>query len=105
MLNRLYVKSPGIVLHHVVILICYIAALVKTVGVPLLSFALVCELHSAFMHLRKLMSMSGYSLQLSPAYRLVWRLQWIAFAVARAIPHPMVLILTYQGRQLFVQQV
>ncbi|KAJ0407951.1 hypothetical protein ATCC90586_006323 [Pythium insidiosum] len=32
-LNRLYIKSPGIVAHHVVILICYISALTKTVGV------------------------------------------------------------------------
>lgn len=101
MLNRLYIKAPGIVAHHVVILICYISALTKTVGVPLLSLALICELHSAFMHLRKLMSMSGYSLQAPSAYRLVWAGQWITFAAARMLPHIAVTILTYQGYSLF----
>ncbi|KAF4323753.1 hypothetical protein BBO99_00000875 [Phytophthora kernoviae] len=64
-LNGLYAKSPGIILHHVVVLICYISALTKTVGVPLLSFALVCELHSVFMHARKLLTMSNYSVEQS----------------------------------------
>ncbi|KAL4096208.1 hypothetical protein PRIC1_009570 [Phytophthora ramorum] len=31
-LNGLYVKSPGIILHHVVVLVCYISALTKTWG-------------------------------------------------------------------------
>ncbi|TMW60451.1 hypothetical protein Poli38472_000493 [Pythium oligandrum] len=100
-LNRLYIKSPGIVAHHVVILICYISALTKTVGVPLLSLALICELHSVFMHLRKLMSMSSYRLDLSSSYRLVWSLQWVSFLLARVIPHVAVMLLAYQGRELF----
>lgn len=105
-LNRLYVKSPGIVWHHVVILICYISALVKTVGVALLSFALLCELHSAFMHLRKLMSMSGVSsIAQSPALHAVWLVQWVAFAAARTVPHVKVLKLTYGGRDLFEHKV
>jgi hypothetical protein len=103
MLNRLYIKAPGIVAHHVVILICYISALTKTVGVPLLSLALMCELHSAFMHLRKLMSMSGYTLATSPAYRLVWTLQWVAFLITRLVPHVAVTVFTYQGMALFSQ--
>ncbi|KAJ0404771.1 hypothetical protein P43SY_005595 [Pythium insidiosum] len=78
-LNRLYIKSPGIVAHHVVILICYISALTKTVGVPLLSLALACELHSAFMHLRKLMAMSGYSIPHSRLFGLVWVFFGMAF--------------------------
>ncbi|POM68322.1 membrane protein [Phytophthora palmivora] len=103
-LNRLYVKSPGIILHHVVVLICYISALTKTVGVPLLSFALVCELHSVFMHARKLLTMSNNSVQQSPLLRWVWRAQWISFAIARFLPHVVVAMLTYQGRDLFAQQ-
>lgn len=104
-LHRLYIKSPGIVAHHVVILICYISALTKTVGVPLLSLALICELHSAFMHLRKLMSMSNYSVTASSAYKWIWYLQWTAFLLARTIPHAGVAWLVYQARGVFVQPV
>ncbi|KAL3673826.1 hypothetical protein V7S43_001516 [Phytophthora oleae] len=68
-LNGLYIKFPGIILHHVVVLICYISALTKTTGVPLLSLALICELHSVFMHARKLLTMSSYSVQQSPLLR------------------------------------
>ncbi|KAG7384246.1 TLC domain-containing protein 1 [Phytophthora pseudosyringae] len=103
-LNGLYVKSPGIILHHVVVLICYISALTKTVGVPLLSLALVCELHSVFMHARKLLTMSNYSVRQSPLLRWVWRAQWVSFAVARILPHMIVAVLTYQARDLFAQQ-
>lgn len=103
-LNRLYVKSLGIVVHHVVILICYICALVKTVGVPLLPIALICEMHSAFMHLRKLMSMSHYSLHSSIIYRLTWAAQWITFVLARVLPHMAVLKLVYEQRNGFGNQ-
>uniref|UniRef100_K3W6M4 TLC domain-containing protein n=1 Tax=Globisporangium ultimum (strain ATCC 200006 / CBS 805.95 / DAOM BR144) TaxID=431595 RepID=K3W6M4_GLOUD len=102
-LHRLYIKSPGIVVHHVVILICYISALTKTVGVPLLSLALICELHSAFMHLRKLMSMSNYSIGASSTYKWVWYLQWATFLLARTVPHAGVTWLVYQARDDFVQ--
>lgn len=105
MLNGLYVKSPGIILHHVVVLICYISALVKTVGVPLLSLALVCELHSVFMHARKLLTMSNYSVRQSALLRWVWRTQWGSFVVARFAPHIVVAVLTYQGKNLFAHQV
>ncbi|KAE8883247.1 hypothetical protein PF005_g13626 [Phytophthora fragariae] len=81
MLNGLYVKSPGIILHHVVVLICYISALVKTVGVPLLSLALQSAL-----------------------LRWVWRTQWGSFVVARFAPHIVVAVLTYQGKNLFAHQ-
>lgn len=100
-LNRLYVKAPGIVVHHVVILICYISALAKTVGVPLLSLALICELHSAFMHLRKLMSMSNYSVAASATYKSVWLLQWAMFVLARVVPHAAVTWLTWDAREVF----
>lgn len=104
-LNRLYIKSPGIVVHHVVILICYIAALTKTAGVPLLCFALVCELHSAFMHLRKLMVMSSFSPKASAVFRWVWAAQWATFMLARFIPHTIITVFTYQGRDLFAHAV
>lgn len=105
MLNGLYVKSPGIVLHHVVVLICYISALSKTVGVPLLSLALVCELHSVFMHARKLLTMSNFTVRHSALLRWVWSAQWGSFVVARFAPHIAAAVLTYQAKDLFVQQV
>ena len=104
-LNRLYIKSPCIILHHVVVLICYISALTRTVGVPLLSFALVCELHSVFMHTRKLLTMSNYSVRQSSFLQWVWWGQWATFALARFVPHVIVTVMTYQARNLFKQQV
>ncbi|KAL3673828.1 hypothetical protein V7S43_001516 [Phytophthora oleae] len=103
-LNGLYIKFPGIILHHVVVLICYISALTKTTGVPLLSLALICELHSVFMHARKLLTMSSYSVQQSPLLRWVWRAQWVSFAVARFLPHVIVAVLTFRARGNFGQQ-
>ncbi|KAK1948449.1 TLC domain-containing protein 2 [Phytophthora citrophthora] len=104
MLNGLYVKSPGIIVHHVVVLICYISALTKTVGVPLLSLALMCELHSVFMHARKLLVMSNFSVQQSSLLRWIWRAQWMSFAVARFLPHMIVAVLTFKARENFVQE-
>lgn len=103
-LNRLYVKSPGIIVHHVVVLICYISALTKTVGVSLLSLALACELQSVFMHARKLLVMSNYSVWQSTLLQWVWRAQWTSFGVARLLPHVAVATLTYRARELFAQQ-
>ncbi|RMX65825.1 hypothetical protein DD238_002981 [Peronospora effusa] len=103
-LNELYIKFPGIVLHHVVVLICYISALIRTIGVPLLSLALVCELHSVFMHTRKLLTMSNYSVRQSSFLQWVWRGQWASFALARFVPHVIVTVMTYQARNLFDQQ-
>ncbi|KAL4152379.1 hypothetical protein PRNP1_009310 [Phytophthora ramorum] len=103
-LNGLYVKSPGIILHHVVVLVCYISALTKTVGVPLLSLALVCELHSVFMHARKMLTMSSYSARQSRLLQWIWRAQWGSFIVARFAPHLIVAVLTYQARDIFAQQ-
>ncbi|CAI5715582.1 unnamed protein product [Hyaloperonospora brassicae] len=103
-LNGLYVKSPDIVFHHVVVLVCYTSALSKTVGVPLLSLALVCELHSVFLHSRKLLTMSNYSARYSRFLRWVWRAQWVFFALARLPLHVFVAVLTYQARSLFARQ-
>lgn len=104
-LNGLYIKSPGIVLHHVVVLICYISALTKTVGVPLLSLALLCELHSVFMHARKLLTMSNVSARQSPLLQMIWLAQWASFAIARFVPHVVVAVLTYQAKELFAHQI
>uniref|UniRef100_M4B1E5 TLC domain-containing protein n=1 Tax=Hyaloperonospora arabidopsidis (strain Emoy2) TaxID=559515 RepID=M4B1E5_HYAAE len=103
-LNRLYIKSSDVVLHHVVVLICYISALTKTVGVPLLSLALVCELHSVLMHARKLLTMSNFSVRQSRFLRWVWLAQWIFFVIARLPLHAVVAVLTYHARSLFAYQ-
>lgn len=103
-LNGLNVKAPVIIVHHVVVLSCYISALTKTVGLPLLSLALFCELHSIFMHARKLLTMSNFSVRQSLLLRWVWRSQWIMFSTARVFSHLIVAVLTYQARLLFAQQ-
>ncbi|KAL0585706.1 hypothetical protein ABG067_004630 [Albugo candida] len=102
-LQGLYVKSPEIIIHHVVVLFCYIAALIKGVGIPLLSLALICELHSASMHVRKLMSLFAFTLS-SSYYRVVWRVQWITFVTTRLLPHLLITAMVYLNKDRFEQQ-
>nr|CCA20312.1 conserved hypothetical protein [Albugo laibachii Nc14]CCA25851.1 conserved hypothetical protein [Albugo laibachii Nc14] len=103
LLQGLYLKSPEVILHHVVVLFCYIAALIKGVGIPLLSLALICELHSAFMHVRKLMSLFTFTLS-SSYYRKIWRVQWITFGIARFLPHLLITAVVYLERYRFNEQ-
>lgn len=86
------------------VLFCYIAALIKGVGIPLLSLALICELHSASMHVRKLMSLFAFTLS-SSYYRVVWRVQWITFVTTRLLPHLLITAMVYLNKDRFEQQV
>ena len=102
--SQLYLKSYGVVVHHVVILICYISALFKNVGIPFLAITLICELNSLFMHLRKLLSMSKHSIRQSQLYRGVWYAQWITFVTARLLPHIVTTVWVWKTRHFFPRE-
>ncbi|CAI8598281.1 unnamed protein product [Vicia faba] len=44
---------PSILVHHLVLLICFTLALYRNVTINYLILTLICELHSVFLHVRK----------------------------------------------------
>ncbi|MED6170200.1 hypothetical protein PIB30_028715 [Stylosanthes scabra] len=78
---------PSILVHHFVLLICFTLALYRNVTINYLILTLVCELHSIFLHVRKLRRMSGVREAKSNLVKLEWFLNWFTFFVARSIPH------------------
>ncbi|XP_078161165.1 uncharacterized protein LOC144556652 [Carex rostrata] len=60
LLYRLYSGFiPAILLHHLILLVCFTLALYKDVTINYLILSLVCELHSIFLHTRKVRRMAG----------------------------------------------
>ncbi|KAL5673242.1 hypothetical protein ACJX0J_017548, partial [Zea mays] len=54
---------PGILMHHLILLICFTLALYRNVTINYLNLSLVCELHSIFLHLPlALLGMAGMNL-------------------------------------------
>uniref|UniRef100_A0A0A8ZG57 TLC domain-containing protein n=1 Tax=Arundo donax TaxID=35708 RepID=A0A0A8ZG57_ARUDO len=51
---------PGIFMHHLILLVCFTLALCRNVTINYLILSLVCELHSIFLHVRKLRRMAGF---------------------------------------------
>ncbi|XP_028234388.1 TLC domain-containing protein 2-like, partial [Glycine soja] len=78
---------PSILVHHLVLLICFTLALYRNVTINYLILTLICELHSIFLHVRKVRRMAGVRDAKSILVRLEWFLNWVTFFVARSAPH------------------
>ncbi|KAL3026408.1 hypothetical protein AAZX31_04G229600 [Glycine max] len=78
---------PSILVHHLVLLICFTLALYRNVTINYLILTLICELHSIFLHLRKVRRMAGIRDAKSILVKLEWFLNWVTFFVARSVPH------------------
>ncbi|XP_068662625.1 uncharacterized protein [Aristolochia californica] len=50
---------PSILAHHLILLVCFTLALYRNVTVNYLVLTLVCEMHSIFLHVRKVRRMAG----------------------------------------------
>lgn len=83
---------PGILMHHLVLLICFTLALYRNVTINYLILSLVCEMHSIFLHVRKLRRMAGFR-DFNKMVKLEWVLHWTAFVTARVICH---ILITYK---------
>ncbi|GMN40288.1 hypothetical protein TIFTF001_009497 [Ficus carica] len=78
---------PAILLHHLILLICFTLALYRNVTINYLILTLICELHSIFLHARKVRRMTGFRDATSPMVRIEWILNWVTFFVARIASH------------------
>ncbi|XP_062227189.1 uncharacterized protein LOC133925290 [Phragmites australis] len=83
----------GILMHHLILLICFTLALYRNVTINYLILSLVCELHSIFLHVRKVRRMAGFRDFNRKIVKLEWVLNWATFVTARVICH---ILITYK---------
>ncbi|KAG7647144.1 putative TRAM/LAG1/CLN8 domain-containing protein [Arabidopsis thaliana] len=83
---------PSILVHHLVLLVCFTLALYRNVTINYLILTLICEMHSIFLHVRKLRRMAGIRDSNTALVKLEWVLNWTAFVFARCIPHILITI-------------
>ncbi|KAJ4747737.1 TLC domain-containing protein 2 [Rhynchospora pubera] len=94
LLYRLYSGFiPAILLHHLILLVCFTLALYKDVTINYLILSLVCELHSIFLHTRKVRRMAGVRHVNNPLVQLEWVLNWATFFITRLLCH---ILITYK---------
>ncbi|XP_077248811.1 TRAM, LAG1 and CLN8 (TLC) lipid-sensing domain containing protein [Tasmannia lanceolata] len=94
LLYRLYSGwIPSILVHHLILLVCFTLALYRNVTVNYLILTLVCELHSVFLHVRKVRRMAGVLDSKSKIVRAEWIINWVTFFVARLACH---IFITYK---------
>ncbi|KAK6803864.1 hypothetical protein RDI58_001648 [Solanum bulbocastanum] len=94
LLNRLYSGwIPSILLHHFLLLICFTLALYRNVTINYLILTLICELHSVFLHLRKVRRMVGFrDCNGSIFVKAEWVLNWTSFVLARVVSHILITV-------------
>ncbi|MFQ6666368.1 hypothetical protein Gotur_032737 [Gossypium turneri] len=78
---------PSILIHHLVLLICFTLALYRRITINYLILTLICELHSVFLHVRKLRRMAGVRDAESRVVKVEWILNWIMFVFTRLVSH------------------
>ncbi|KAL3641258.1 hypothetical protein CASFOL_016226 [Castilleja foliolosa] len=93
LLHRLYSGFiPSILVHHLVLLVCFTLALYRKVTINYLILTLICELHSIFLHVRKLRRMAGLRDARSKSVKAEWVLNWLTFVFARSLPHVLITV-------------
>ncbi|KAJ6954333.1 TLC domain-containing protein 2-like [Populus alba x Populus x berolinensis] len=83
---------PSILVHHLILLVCFTLALYRNVTINYLILTLVCELHSIFLHVRKVRRMAGVRDAKSTIVRMEWVLNWLTFIFARTLSHILITI-------------
>lgn len=94
LLYRLYSGwIPSILLHHFVLLVCFTLALYRNVTINYLILTLICELHSVFLHLRKVRRMAGFRDSSSSVFvKVEWVFNWMTFVLARVVSHVLITV-------------
>ncbi|KAL6984378.1 alanine--tRNA ligase [Sarracenia purpurea var. burkii] len=83
---------PSILLHHLVLLVCFTLALYRNVTINYLILTLICELHSIFLHGRKVRRMAGVRDAKSKIVKAEWVLNWLTFVLARITSHVLITV-------------
>ncbi|CAL9150376.1 unnamed protein product [Musa hybrid cultivar] len=84
---------PGILVHHLILLVCFTLALYRNVTINYLILSLICEFHSIFLHMRKVRRMAGFRDAKSRVVKVEWVLNWTTFFVTRLGCH---VLITYK---------
>ncbi|XP_024389890.1 uncharacterized protein [Physcomitrium patens] len=81
-------KAPHLLVHHAVLLTCFTPALQLDSCINYLILSLICEVHSIFLHLRKVKKLSSpENARSAGGDTVTWVLNWIAFFSARLFVH------------------
>lgn len=83
---------PAILMHHLILLICFTLALYRHITINYLILTLICELHSIFLHVRKVRRMAGVRDANSRVVKVEWILNWIMFVFARLVSHVLITV-------------
>ncbi|KAJ7959141.1 TLC domain-containing protein 2 [Quillaja saponaria] len=81
---------PSVLVHHLILLICFSLALYRNVTINYLILTLICELHSIFLHVRKVRRMAGVRDAKSIIVKVEWFLNWVTFILARFASHVLI---------------
>ncbi|MCD9642835.1 hypothetical protein HAX54_029868 [Datura stramonium] len=93
LLHRLYSGwIPSILVHHLLLLVCFTLALYRNVTINYLILTLICELHSVFLHLRKVRRMAGFRDSSSIFVKVEWVLNWTTLVLARVVSHLLITV-------------
>lgn len=81
-------KAPHLLVHHAVLLTCFTPALQRDTCINYLILTLLCEVHSIFLHLRKIRKLASTTkVKGSWGNLATWVLNWIAFFSTRICVH------------------
>ncbi|GJX72842.1 TLC domain-containing protein 2 [Tanacetum coccineum] len=83
---------PSILLHHFILLGCFTLALYRNVTINYLILTLICELHSIFLHVRKIRRMAGLRDGNSKFVKIEWFLNICTFLLARLLSHVLITV-------------
>ncbi|XP_044475562.1 TLC domain-containing protein 2-like [Mangifera indica] len=83
---------PSILVHHLLLLVCFTLALYRNMTINYLIITLICELHSIFLHVRKVRRMAGIRHAKSRIVRVEWILNWTMFVLARFASHVLITV-------------
>ncbi|KAK9066852.1 hypothetical protein SSX86_014175 [Deinandra increscens subsp. villosa] len=83
---------PSILLHHFILLGCFTLALYRNVTINYLILTLICELHSIFLHVRKVRRMAGIRDGKSKLVKFEWCLNIGTFLLARLLSHVLITV-------------
>lgn len=93
LLYRLYSGwIPSILVHHLLLLVCFTLALYWKVTINYLILTLSCELHSVFLHVRKIRRMAGVRDSRSNFVKVEWLLNLLTFIFARFASHVLIIV-------------
>ncbi|CAK9164484.1 unnamed protein product [Ilex paraguariensis] len=114
---------PSILVHHLILLVCFTLALYRKVTINYLILTLICEietccimksllqchkkaymiisLHSIFLHVRKVRRMAGVRDARSKIVKAEWVLNWVTFVLARFTSHILIMIKLIQDASKF----